>query len=44
MAGGGNYQTLINDAPRKYIEEQKEPLEGILRRVVREEIEKATQL
>ena len=37
-AGGGNYQTLINTALREHIEEQTEPLEDILRRVVREEL------
>jgi uncharacterized protein (DUF4415 family) len=42
MAGGGNYQTLINNALRKHIERQEEPLEEILRRVVREEIQSAT--
>jgi uncharacterized protein (DUF4415 family) len=41
MAGGGNYQTLINNALRKYVEQQEEPLEDILRRVVREEIQGA---
>ncbi len=41
MAGGGNYQTLINNALRKYIEQYEEPLEEILRRVVREEIQRA---
>jgi uncharacterized protein (DUF4415 family) len=40
-AGGGNYQTLMNNALRKYIEQQGEPLEEILRRVVREEIQRA---
>lgn len=39
--GGGNYQTLINHALREYVQEQKEPLEEILRRVVREELERA---
>jgi uncharacterized protein (DUF4415 family) len=38
QAGGGNYQTLINDALRKHIEQQQEPLEDILRRVIREEL------
>lgn len=39
MAGGGNYQTLINDTLRQYIEAQKnEPLENVLRRVIREEL------
>jgi len=36
--GGGNYQTMLNDALRSYIERQDQPLEEILRRVVREEI------
>ena len=37
-AGGGNYQTLINNALRDYIMNQQEPIEVILRRVVREEL------
>lgn len=37
--GGGNYQTLINQALREYMSGQREPLEEILRRVVREELE-----
>jgi len=37
-AGGGNYQTLINNALREYVRQRKEPLEEILRRVVREEL------
>ncbi|MBU2609751.1 MAG: BrnA antitoxin family protein [Chloroflexi bacterium] len=37
--GGGNYQTMMNDALREYIQRQKEPLELILRRVVREELQ-----
>ena len=41
MAGGGNYQTLINNALRDHIKQQEEPLEEILRRVVREEIQRA---
>ncbi len=36
--GGGNYQTLINEALRHYVIQQKEPIEEILRRVVREEL------
>lgn len=39
--GGGNYQTLINHALREYVQRQHEPLEEILRRVVREELERA---
>ena len=37
-AGGGNYQTLINDALRAHIRRADEPLEATLRRVVREEL------
>lgn len=37
-AGGGNYQTQINAALREYIQQQKEPLEETLRRVLREEL------
>ena len=40
QAGGGNYQTLINQALRRYIEQSKEPLEATLRRVLREELRK----
>jgi len=38
-AGGGNYQTLINAALRKHVEQEAEPLEDTLRRVVREELQ-----
>lgn len=37
--GGGNYQTMINEALLEFIHQQKEPLEVILRRVVREELQ-----
>jgi uncharacterized protein (DUF4415 family) len=40
-AGGGNYQTLINNALRDYLQEKKEPLEKVVRRVVREELKRA---
>ncbi|HEY0605305.1 MAG TPA: BrnA antitoxin family protein [Herpetosiphonaceae bacterium] len=40
-AGGGNYQTLINRALREYIDHQREPLEALLRRIVREELRNA---
>ena len=40
-AGGGNYQTLINDALRAYVQERKRPLEDVLRRVVRQELKRA---
>lgn len=42
-AGGGNYQTLINQALREYLNQQQQPLEELLRRVVREELQSATQ-
>jgi uncharacterized protein (DUF4415 family) len=35
---GGNYQSLINAALREYMLQHKEPLEEMLRRVIREEI------
>ena len=41
-AAGGNYQSLINDALRQYIARTREPLEETLRRVVREEIRRAS--
>jgi len=37
-AGTGNYQTLINRALREYMSRQEEPLEQVLRRVVRDEL------
>lgn len=37
-AGGGNYQTMINAALREYIVQRREPLEEVLRRVLREEL------
>ncbi len=37
-AGGGSYQTLINDALQEYIQHRREPMEEILRRVIREEL------
>jgi uncharacterized protein (DUF4415 family) len=42
-AGGGNYQTLINNALREHITRQQEPIEVILRRVVREELHNVAQ-
>ena len=40
-AGGGSYQTLMNQALREHIQSQREPLEDTLRRVVREELRAA---
>ncbi len=37
-AGGGNYQTLMNDALRNYIQSETESLEATLRKVIREEL------
>ncbi len=37
-AGGGNYQTLINEALRQHMQQKRESLEEILRRVLREEL------
>lgn len=39
-AGGGNYQSLINEALRGHIQRQSAPLEDTLRRVIREELRK----
>jgi uncharacterized protein (DUF4415 family) len=41
-AGGGNYQTLINEALRQHVERAREPLEKTLRRVIREELRRAS--
>jgi len=41
-AGGGSYQNLINRALRAHIDRAEEPLEAILRRVVREELRRAS--
>jgi uncharacterized protein (DUF4415 family) len=38
QAGGGSYQSLINEALREHIERRREPLEATLRRVIREEL------
>ena len=39
-AGGGNYQTMINEALREYVENRNPTLERTLRRVIREELRK----
>jgi uncharacterized protein (DUF4415 family) len=38
-AGGGSYQTLINEALREYIQYRDEMLESVLRKVIREELQ-----
>jgi uncharacterized protein (DUF4415 family) len=40
-AGGGNYQTLINEALRRHIQDESRHLEDTLRRVIREELSHA---
>ena len=37
-AGGGNYQTLLNEVLSQHVQHSKEPLEKTLRRVIREEL------
>jgi uncharacterized protein (DUF4415 family) len=39
--GGGNYQTMLNDALRTFMEHQEQPFEEVIRRVVREELHAA---
>jgi hypothetical protein len=38
--GGGNYQTMINNALRDHIHQGGEPVEALLRRVIREELKR----
>jgi uncharacterized protein (DUF4415 family) len=38
-SGGGNYQTLINDALREYVRSQDGILEDTLRKLIREELQ-----
>lgn len=39
-AGGGNYQTLINQALRSIVESPGESFEDVVRRIIREELER----
>jgi uncharacterized protein (DUF4415 family) len=41
-AGGGNYQTVINEVLREHMQRTREPLEKTLRRVIREELDRAS--
>ena len=41
-AGGGSYQALINEVLRLHMRHAKEPLEKTLRRVIREELGRAS--
>jgi uncharacterized protein (DUF4415 family) len=40
-AGGGNYQTMINAALREHALRSGEPMEDLIRRVLREELERS---
>lgn len=40
--GGGNYQTLINNVLRDHVESRGEALEATLRKIVREELKRAS--
>ncbi len=41
-AGGGNYQTLINEALRQHTQSSDRSFEKTLRRVIREELRRAS--
>jgi len=41
-AGGGNYQTVINEVLRQHMRRAQEPLEKTLRRVIRQELGRAS--
>ena len=40
-AGGGSYQTMINQVLRSHMEAKQEPLEAVVRRVVKDELRKS---
>ena len=40
-AGGGSYQAMINEVLRSHIEATREPLEAVVRRVVKDELRKS---
>lgn len=40
-AGGGNYQTLINEALREHIQAHDKGLEKTIRKIIREELKAA---
>ena len=41
-AGGGNYQTLINHVLREYVQGEDKDLDQRIRKIVREEMKKAS--
>ena len=38
-AGGGNYQTLMNEALREYVRYRDDVFESVIRKVIREELQ-----
>ena len=42
--GGGNYQTLLNEALREYVGSKKTDIEKTLRKVIREELKAIKQV
>ena len=40
--GGGNYQSMINEALLSHIDRHEQPFEDTIRRVLREELRKAS--
>ena len=42
-AGGGSYQTLINNALREFVRFRPEPLEDTIRRVLRQELTRGSR-
>lgn len=44
VAGGGNYQALINDALKEHIKQQGESLDDRIRRIFREEMQAALKV
>ncbi len=42
-AGGGSYQSLINDSLKQFIANRDPKIESVVRRVVREELKKASE-
>jgi len=42
VAGGGNYQSLINEVLRKHMRSGDQDLEKRLRKIIREELKKAS--
>jgi uncharacterized protein (DUF4415 family) len=39
---GSGYQTMINDALREYLSKNREPVEEVIRRVIRDELQVIT--